>query len=73
MKNWSVYEWIAFLLTATICLVFIICFAAPALLKIPTTAENAPIRAKLVDMLNSIVIAIIALIAYKMKDNSDKL
>lgn len=72
MKNWSVYDWIAFLLTTTVCLVFIICFAAPALLKIPTNADNKELRGQLIDMLNSVVIALIALIAYKMKDN-DKL
>lgn len=72
MKNWSVYDWIAFMLACTVCIVLIICFAAPALLKIPTNTENKELRGQLVDMLNNVVIAIIALIAFKMKEK-DKL
>ena len=71
MRNWTVVDWVLFMLGAAVAIDLIICIGLPVVLGIPTTAENKETREKLIQMLNNISIAIIALIVYKMKEMND--
>lgn len=72
MKNWTVFDWVLFMLSAAVAIDLIVCIAGLYILKIPTTEVNKEVRAKLLDMLNNISIAIIAILALKNKDLFNK-
>lgn len=68
MKNWTVLDWVLFMLGAAVALDLVFCIAVPAVLGIPTTDANRELRKELIGMLNDITIAIIAIVALKYKE-----
>ncbi len=76
MKNWTAYEWMLFMVLFTVCLVIIMSVASMVILKIPTNADNKELRSQLTAMLNTMQGAVMAIIAFKIKeviDNKNKL
>ena len=65
MKSWNVFEWVLFMLGAAVAIDLIVCIALPVAFKFPTTDANKELRAKLLDMLNNISIAIIAILGLR--------
>ena len=65
MKNWSVFDWVLFMLSVAVAIDLIICIGLPVIFKIPTTEANKEVRAKMLDILNNIAIAIIVILGLR--------
>lgn len=76
MKNWTPYDFMLFMVLATVCIVILMSVAGMVILKIPTNADNKELRSQLTAMLNTMQGAVMAIIAFKIKEaieNKDKL
>ncbi len=76
MSKPTIYEWMIFMVLFTVCVVIIMSVASMVILKIPTNADNKELRSNLVAMLNTMQGAVMAIIAFKIKeviDNKNKL
>ncbi len=76
MKNWTPYDFMLFMVLATVCTVILMSVAGMVVLKIPTNADNKELRSNLVAMLNTMQGAVMAIIAFKVKEaieNKNKL
>ena len=76
MNKWTAYEWMLFMVLFTVCLVIIMSVASMVILKIPTNADNKELRSQLTAMLNTMQGAVMAIIAFKIKEtieNKNKL
>jgi len=65
MKNWSVFDWVLLMLGAAVAIDLIICLGLPVVLGIPTTEANREVRNKMLEILNNIAIAIIAILGLR--------
>jgi len=74
--KWTAYEWMLFMVIFTVCTVIIMTVAGMVILKMPTNADNKELRSNLVAMLNTMQGAVMAIIAFKIKEvieNKNKL
>ena len=72
MNKNNIWEWIVLMFAATICVILLANVIGVLILKIPTNADNAAMRSKLVDMLNTMYGSLITIIGFKIKERLDE-
>ncbi len=72
MKNWNVWEWMVFMVLATVCIYILMGEAGMVILKIPTNADNKDLRAQLTGMVDTMQGMAMGIVAMAIKDYVNK-
>lgn len=72
MKNWNVWEWMVFMVLATVCIYILMGEAGMVILKIPTNADNKDLREQLTGMVDTMQGMAMGIVAMAIKDYVNK-
>ena len=71
-QQYNLYDWLVFIIGITVCLILLINIISIVVLKIPTTADNLPIRSKLADILNGLIGSLLTIVGAKLNSIVNK-